>query len=75
MITMSEPELGGVAEISAEFGEKRNVVSMWAARRESNGFPHPVTTLAMGPVYDMEAVRNWYASRPEPRNRPKATTS
>lgn len=71
---MSEPELGGVAEISAEFGVERNAVSMWDARRASNGFPEPVQRLAMGPVYRMDEVRDWYASRPEPRNRPKTST-
>lgn len=70
MVTMTspppptEPELGGVAEIAAEFGVPRTTVSMWDFRRETSGFPAPVAILAMGPVYDMAAVRAWHAAKP-----------
>lgn len=57
-------ELGGVAEISEEFGVPRSTISMWNARRnENNGFPEPVVRLASGPVYDMAEIRAWMAAR------------
>jgi hypothetical protein len=57
-------ELGGVAEISAEFGFARSTISMWDTRRnESNGFPKPVARLASGPVYDMAEIRRWVSGR------------
>lgn len=49
----------GVAEIAADLGVPRSTVSMWDARRRTNGFPEPVAELAMGPVYDLEEVRAW----------------
>jgi hypothetical protein len=55
--------LGGVAEISEEFRVPRTTVSMWDARRATNGFPEPVERLAMGPVYDMRAVRAWHEQK------------
>ena len=60
---ITTPEIGGVAEIADEFGVGRTVASMWATRRDVNGFPNPIETLAMGPIYDMAAVRAWHASR------------
>jgi hypothetical protein len=36
---------------------------MWDARRVTNGFPEPVERLAMGPVYDMRAVRAWHEQK------------
>lgn len=74
MVTMGDRELGGVSEIAKERGVGTNQVAMWAARRSTNGFPQPVVSLAMGNIYDLAEVRAWYASRPEPRNRPKAST-
>lgn len=65
-------DLGGVTEIKNEFGVGRNNVAMWAARRASNGFPEPVMVLAMGSLYDMDEVREWFRNKPEPRNKPKA---
>jgi hypothetical protein len=56
---MAERELGGVAEIAERYKVPRTTVSMWAARRASNGFPAPVETLAMGPVYDMAEIEKW----------------
>lgn len=58
-------ELGGVAEMAAEFGVLQTTASMWndPERRKTNGFPGPVARLAMGPVFDMEEVRAWYRSR------------
>jgi len=56
-------DLVGVAEIADTLGVPRTTVSMWAARRAASGFPAPLETLAMGPVYSMTAVRAWYADR------------
>jgi hypothetical protein len=57
------PALGGVAEVADLFGVPRTTASMWANRRAQTGFPEPVQVLAMGPVYDMDAVRLWHAQR------------
>lgn len=57
------PELGSVAEISAETGQARTTVSMWDTRRESSGMPEPLARLACGPIFDMNAVRTWYAGK------------
>lgn len=62
MITVSDDiELGGIAEIAAEFGVPRSTASMWARRRDRSKFPAPLVELAAGPVFDMAAVRHWYA--------------
>jgi hypothetical protein len=60
-------ELGGIAEISEEFGVPRTTASQWLARRETNGFPEPLARLQMGPVFDMAAVREWASARVSPR--------
>lgn len=56
-------ELGGAAEISAEFGVPRSTASMWWLRRERTGFPEPLGKLSQGAVFDMAAVRKWHAER------------
>lgn len=56
-------ELGGIAEIARELGVQRNKVSMWEMRSATSDFPAPVAVFAMGPVYDMDAVRHWYRTR------------
>lgn len=66
MMTTDQPpetDLGGVAEVAEAFGVPRTTASMWANRRDMSGFPKPVKLLAMGPVYDMDEVRAWHASR------------
>jgi hypothetical protein len=55
------PVLTGVAEIAVDLGVARQTVSMWDARRPGNGFPEPIVTLSMGPVYNLGAVREWFA--------------
>lgn len=56
-------ELGGIAEVADEFGVPRTTASMWLTRRDANGFPAPIETLSMGPVFDMDKVRTWHAGR------------
>jgi hypothetical protein len=67
MLTVTEgtavTELVGVAEIAERLGVNRTTVSMWDARRRSNGFPEPLEQLAMGPVYDWQAVKAWHEGR------------
>lgn len=64
MTTMNKTmELVGVAEIAEEFGVGRSVVSMWDARRSSNGFPQPVVRLSMGPVFRADQVRDWWSAK------------
>lgn len=57
--TSDAADLVGVAEIAERLKVPRTTVSMWDARRASNGFPEPVKSLAMGPVYDFAAVKEW----------------
>lgn len=78
MITVSsERELGGIAEISAEFGVPRSTVSMWDIRRRTTRMPEPVARLASGPIYDMAEIRRWYPNKVDGRtnrtSRKKAT--
>jgi hypothetical protein len=63
IVTMDVPELGGIAEISEEFGVSRSTVSMWHHRRSSSGFPDPWYVFRAGPVFDLVKVREWYAAR------------
>lgn len=59
MTETTSPKLVGVAEISAIHQVPRSTVSMWDARRATNGFPEPVADLAMGPVYNAAEVAAW----------------
>lgn len=52
--------LAGVAELAKLFQVGRTTVSNWHDRRGRNGFPSPVAVLAMGPVWDIDAVVRWY---------------
>lgn len=65
MTTAETParDLVGVREIADRLKVPRTTVSMWASRRTSSGFPLPVATPSMGPVYDFEEVRTWAANR------------
>lgn len=56
-------ELAGVAEISQALGVPRSRISMWSSRRDTSGFPEALAVLAATPVYDMNAVRAWYAEK------------
>lgn len=56
-------KLVGMAEIAQQLGVPRTTASMWYVRRDTTGFPAPVTVLAMGPVFDMAAVREWYGGK------------
>jgi hypothetical protein len=63
-MTEAEPvDIVGVAEIADALGVPRTTVSMWAHRRAQSGFPSPMQTLAMGPVYSLAAVLAWHAAR------------
>ena len=51
----------GVAEIADLLKIGRTTVSNWDDRRERNGFPERLKTLAAGPLYDVREVVAWYA--------------
>ena len=57
--TVAGIEIGSIAEISEEHSVPRTTVTSWASRRALSGFPEPLARLAMGPIYDMAAVRSW----------------
>lgn len=56
--------LKGTSELAAYFGVGKSAVSNWRSRRHKNKFPEPVTTLQMGPVYDLDEVIRWYDAQP-----------
>lgn len=61
-ITVNEPRvLAGVSEIAARLQVGRSTVAGWIKNRDDNGMPEPVTTLAAGPVYDLDTVLAWHA--------------
>jgi len=64
-------KLAGVAELARLFLVGRSTVTQWAARRDRNGFPEPVAVLAMGPVFDLDEVVEWYVGyEPDKGGRP-----
>lgn len=54
--------LWGAAEMAAAFKVSKAAVHAWI---EYEDFPAPVARLAMGRVYDADAVRRWKAGRPK----------
>ena len=50
----------GVAELADLFKVGRTTVSNWDERRERNGFPKRLKTLASGPIYDVNEVVRWF---------------
>jgi hypothetical protein len=64
-------KLAGVAELARLFMVGRTTVTQWAARADRNGFPDPVARLAMGPVFDLDEVLDWYTHyEPDKGGRP-----
>lgn len=62
-MTTRPTDLGGIAEVATILGVKLSTASMMATRRDRNGFPAPVHTIAAGRLYDLRAVRAWAAAR------------
>lgn len=58
--TIDVGSIVGVAEISSLLGVGRTTVSNWDDRRERNGFPQRVKTLASGPIYDVDEIVAWF---------------
>lgn len=46
----------GLAELAELYGVSKNTANTWARR---HGFPAPVATLKMGPVWDRDEVVAW----------------
>lgn len=53
--------LAGVRETAAHFNVAPNVVGNWIARY--NDFPEPAADLAMGRVWDLNEIVEWYNDR------------
>lgn len=69
-------KLGGVHEISQTLGVPTTNVTTWMSRRYQNGFPQPVKELAMGGVYDLDAVKAWhdaFTNKPRGKVKPAST--
>jgi serine/threonine protein kinase len=65
--------MGGVTEVAEILGVSRQRV---ARLRERPDFPDPVTVLAQGPIWDLDALEAWTSSGlRRPSGRPTATTS
>lgn len=57
-----QPELGGMAEVCAALGTTPQKVGHWIAGRLGDldlAFPDPLVVLAIGPVWELKAVRGW----------------
>ena len=54
------PKLAGIREIANLFHVPRTTASMWYQRRATTGFPEAIQELAMGPVFDLDAVIDWH---------------
>lgn len=66
--------LAGVAELSELLTVRRTTISQWHSRQSTNKFPSPVADLAMGPVWDQDAVVDWYKGYKPLRNMRKVGT-
>lgn len=53
--------LAGTKEVATHFEVRPNVVGNWMSRYKD--FPEPVADLAMGRVYDLNEVVEWYNDR------------
>jgi hypothetical protein len=62
--TVNPFDLVGVNEISGALGVTRRTVANWA---KSPGFPRPIRSLAMGPLYSLSAVIAWRGATTEGR--------
>ena len=63
--------LSGIAELARLLSVAPNTVSTWYQRQHRTGFPEPLITLAMGPVWDRPEVETWYRGWKPLRNMPK----
>ena len=68
------PVLAGVAELADLLGVRRTTISQWHSRQHQNGFPEPITFLAMGPVWDEAKVVAWWKDYTPLRNMRKVGT-
>jgi hypothetical protein len=58
MENVHEPlTLAGITDIAGHYGVPRQTVKNWT---EHERFPDPLQRLAMGPVYDLVAVKAWH---------------
>lgn len=51
-------ECAGISELAEYFGLTKSAVSNWPARHPD--FPKPVRIFAMGPMYVLAEVEEWY---------------
>lgn len=66
---MTTPKLLGLAEVADLYSISKNSANAWTRRHD---FPAPIARLAMGPVWDRDAVVAW---RPPVDNYSAAVTS
>jgi hypothetical protein len=65
--TLTDLELGGLAEVSELLGKSPQSVGHWIAGRRHPGqssgapFPESLVTLSATPVWDLGAIREWAA--------------
>jgi chromosome partitioning protein len=58
-------DLLGIAEVAEMAGVTRQAATNWRLRK-GTGFPEPVLTLAMGPLFLRPAVEKWLKGRARP---------
>jgi len=74
-MTVEKPRLGGLAEVAQTVGLTKQAAAR-ALKRP--GAPDPYTVLDMGPVYDLDEIDAWKATRktapgPAARRRPEGS--
>lgn len=60
--TIDTDDLVEAASLARELAVNRSTFHMWAARRETNGFPLPELTFGRTKVYSRKAVVLWMRS-------------
>jgi hypothetical protein len=60
-VMIDHEAIAGLFELAAHFDASTATVCNWAARHSD--FPKPVADLAMGRVWDVNAVVEWYNDR------------
>lgn len=64
------------ADLARLLGVSRSVVHMWHQRRRTSGFPSMVaqTIVKRAPLFDVDAVVDWYSKRPARHGLPDPRT-
>jgi hypothetical protein len=53
-------KIAGLAEIARLFIVSKSCAHNWYMRRDRNGYPEAIATLASGALFDIDEVVEWY---------------